>query len=309
VAIAVVAAIAVLGSATGHAATGAGVANGRIFFYRLLVNGGGDLFAVQPSGSGLRRVARNGTEPSVSADGRLVVFQAQVGCGRTACQARDVAVMDADGSHRRAIPGTDGLPNSELPSFSPDGGQIVFDDGARSIWAVNTDGSNLRRLASLKRGVGPSAPVFSRDGKTIVFTEFNSQTGNKLGVFEMDADGTHVRRAPNVAGDATSPDGRTVVFGCGHGLCRMSSNGSRRRQLTHPPLPVPRNTAPVVDGFAGFSPDGTKIVFIRYAGNLGPGRWNGPHGLYVMSANGSRLRKLDGNGNDDGPSWQRLPSP
>ena len=296
------------GAAAGNAATASRAVNGRIFFYRLLVNGGGDIFAVQPSGSGFRRVARDGMEPSVSRDGRLIAFQGEQGCGRTACQVRDIAVMNADGSHRRAIPGTDNLANAEYPSFSPDGAEIVFDDGAQSIWAANTDGSNLHRLASLQRGISPSAPMFSQDGKTIVFTEYKVQTGNEIGVFRMDADGTHVRRASKVAAYATSPDGRTVVFSCGHGLCRMSPNGSHRRRLTNPPRPVPVNTAPVVDGAARFSPDGTKIVFARYAGNLGPGRWNGPHGLYVMNANGSHLRKLDGNGNDDGPSWQpKLP--
>ena len=306
VAVAVVAAIAVLGSTAGHAATASRVANGRIFFYRLLVNGGGDIFAVKPSGSDMVRIARSGAEPSVSPDGHMVAFEGQVGCRRTACQGRDVAVMDSNGSHRRTIPGTLDMPNAEYPSFAPDGRQIVFDDGARSIWVTAPDGSNVRRLASVPHGVTVGQPRFSLDGTTIYFNEYNQRTGDGLGTFQMKPDGSDVRRAPKYAGNPLSPNGSTIVFSCGHGLCLVDSNGSHRRRLTSPPPPVPRNTAPVIDGAPQFSPDGTKVVFARYAGNLGPGRWNGPHGLYVVNVNGRHLRKLDGNGNDDGPSWQPL---
>jgi Tol biopolymer transport system component len=249
-------------------------------------------------------------QPSVSRDGRLVVFQGEGSGGFTG--GYDVAVVNADGSHRRVIvPPSEGLQYVESPSFSPDRKEVVFDDDAGSIWAVNTDGSNLRRLLSLHHGRAPTRPVFAPDGNVILFDEYNLRKGTGLGIFLMNRDGTHVRSVPNTtnrdSGGSFSPHGKTIVFSGANGICRVGVDGSHRRQLTHPPLPVPSNSAPITDEFPGFSPDGKKIVFIRAAGSLPGGRWNGPHGVFIMNANGSGLHQLNGNGNDSDPSWQSPP--
>ena len=305
--------LALLAWLPGHAGAAGNVRNGRIFF-----DDGRSIWSIQPAGSGLRLVAHHGVAPSVSADGRQVVFVSEFAVG----------VMDANGSHRRLINvlPTKGGPTGqnpldvEDPAFSPDGEEIIFDDGAGgSVWAVDTDGSNLHRLLRLHQGRAAIGPVFAPDGMTILFTEARVRTGTGLGMFLMNADGTHVRAVPNgthAGGGAFSPSGMTLVFNRNGGIYRMNIDGSHVHRLTRPPLPIPRNAGPVFDDVPRFSPDGTKIVFVRAAGNLGPGRWDGPHGLFIMNADGSYLHLLKHTGslslfdthasNANNPFWQAL---
>jgi Tol biopolymer transport system component len=260
---------------------------------------------MRPDGSELHRFVRNGLQPSVSADGRLVVFQGESARGFVG--GYHLAVVSADGSQRLVIPTQSQTPDS--PSFSPDSTEIVFDDGSGSIWAVNTDGSHLRRLVSLHK-VGVLAPVFSPNGQAILFSEYNRRTGSSRGLFLMNPDGTQVRAVPHTAGvggGSFSPDGKTIVFSGAHAsVYRMTLAGSHLRRLTHPPTrgngggPAPGDDGP------RFSPDGSKIVFIRASGNLPGGGWSGPHGVFVINANGSHLRQLNDGAWFD-PSWQPLP--
>jgi Tol biopolymer transport system component len=295
-----------LGSLSAGAAAGSGsrVRNGLIFFDRTRATGG-DIFVIRPDGSGLHRFVRNGLQPSVSADGRLVVFQGESSRGFVG--GYRLAVVHADGSQERVIPTQSEIPDS--PSFSPDATEIVFDDGAGTIWAVNTDGSNLRRLASFHK-VGVSAPVFAPNGKAVLFGEYSRRTGISRGLFLMNPDGTHVTAVPNTGTanvGAFSPDSKTIVFaGPRVSIYRMSLDGSHLRRLTHPPTRATGGGPAPSDDGPRFSPDGKKIVFIRASGNLPGGGWSGPHGVFVINANGSHLRKLrDGAWFD--PSWQPRP--
>ena len=61
-----------------------------------------------------------------------------------------------------------------------------------------------------------------------------------------------------------------------------------------------------LDGFVVEAPDGVKIAFERAACSLAGGRWNGPHGLYVMNASGSGLSHVDQIGPYQGLFWQPL---
>ncbi|MEA2412788.1 MAG: TolB protein [Thermoleophilaceae bacterium] len=293
-----------LGTLSAGAATGARARNGLIFFDRTGAKSG-DIFAMGPSGSGFHRFVRNGLQPSVSADGRLVVFQGEGSGGYTG--GYELAVVRTDGSKRRVIATQSEVPDS--PSFSPDSTEIVFDDGASSIWAVDTAGSNLRRLVSLHK-VGVLAPVFAPNGRAILFVEYNRSTGTSKGLFLMDPDGTHVRAVPRTgtAGDGSfSPDSKTILFPGPHdSIYRMSLNGSHLRRLTHPPTKGKGGGPAPGDDQPKFSPDGKKILFIRASGNLPGGGWSGPHGVFTINANGSHLRRLkDGAWFD--PSWQPRP--
>jgi eukaryotic-like serine/threonine-protein kinase len=286
------------------AATGAHARNGLIFFDRTGARRG-EIFAIRANGRGLHRLVRNGLDPSISPDGRVVVFQGESSRGFVG--GYQLAVVRADGSHRRVIPTRSESP--EFPSFSPDGTEIVFGDGAGSIWAVNADGAQLRRLVSVHKVV-LSAPTFSRDGRTILCAEFSRSTGRSKGLFLMNPDGTGIRAVPHTqtGGDGSfSPDSRTIVFAGPHSsIYRMRLNGSHLRRLTHPPKRGKGGGPAPSDGQPKFSPDGAKIVFIRSSGNLPGGGWSGPHGVYVMNANGSHLHQIkDGAWSD--PAWQRRP--
>lgn len=303
-AIAVLAALllaALLGSVSGGAAAGVRVRNGLIFFDKTSVAG---IWSIRPDGSGLKRVTVNGFEPWVSADGTEVAF---------VTQRLGLALMNADGSNRRVVPTPLNIVTPkgkqihkivlvEDPSFSPDGKEVIFDDTAGGLWAVNTDGSNLRNLLFFHDSEGGfvTRPVFSPDGTKILFTgsglSSNSPRFNAL--FLMNSDGTHVRAVPHTAyGDvgSFSRDGKSIVFALNFHIWRIASDGSHRQKLTAPKYPL-------LDRFPAFSPDGTKIVFFRHPN----GNFSGPHGLFVVNADGSHVHKLPHASSGEYSAWQPL---
>ena len=78
--------------------------------------------------------------PSVTADGRRLVFQSNRG-GRT-----DIWRMDLDGGNARQL--TQGGGNSE-PHVSPDGRSVVYvssREGRRGLWRVSIEGAEAMRL-------------------------------------------------------------------------------------------------------------------------------------------------------------------
>jgi TolB protein len=152
------------------------------------------------------------------------------------------------------------------------------------LYVVNADGSGLRRLTT------PWAHVFnpswSADGKTIRY-------GRSL----VRADGSGHSELPRnvpLAG-AWSPDGqRIAIVSVGHspaawrnpnkfglGLWVMNADGSDARRVA----------AKATWGDPAWSPDGRRIAFRRYDGQLGF-RSAGPSDLYVVNADGSGLRRL-----------------
>src|SRR5262249_19168596 len=90
--------------------------------------------------------------------------------GPTNPSTTNIWLVNSDGSHLQSLAGivsTGGSINGGLPTFSPDGNQLVFlsdrnlDGSAtptanigRNIWVVNADGSNLHHLAGLDANVG-----------------------------------------------------------------------------------------------------------------------------------------------------------
>jgi Tol biopolymer transport system component len=117
-----------------------------------------------------------------------------------------------------------------------------------------------------------AGPVSAHDGdeerggherrRTIVFT--SNRTGNNE-IFSMDEDGSHAVNLTNNPASpdtfpAASPDGRQIVFTRGRGFGRelflMNVDGSGQRPLT-------ANAA--ADFAASWSPDGSRIAFVRFA--------------------------------------------
>jgi Tol biopolymer transport system component len=112
----------------------------------------GGIYLMNADGSGLRRLASDATghygAPDWSPDGRRIAFE----------RARDIYVMNADGSRERNL-----TPTSEhdfAPAWSPDGRKIAFarsrDDipvGANiEIYVMNADGRAISRDSHGARG-------------------------------------------------------------------------------------------------------------------------------------------------------------
>jgi len=150
--------------------------------------------------------------PKASPDGKRIVFSVK----RDGVGMLDA--MDADGTHRLAVPGTQG---ASPAAWSADGRRLVFTAGVRGdtsspgspireIVTMNVDGSERRIIAS---GVNYQSPAWSPDGTRIAFS-----TGQfpRIAIHSIAADGSDDRQLTHKEGlnygAAWSPDGKTLVF-------------------------------------------------------------------------------------------------
>jgi Tol biopolymer transport system component len=123
-------------------------------------------------GTGQNRLtvnARDNFSPSVSADGRYIVF-ASHRSGHS-CVWR----MDIDGSNPKQL--TYGI-EARAPEITPDGQWVVYTDagsGKRTLWKVSIDGGKPVQLTDyFSRN-----PAVSPDGKQIVFVFLDEQATPK----------------------------------------------------------------------------------------------------------------------------------
>ena len=133
----------------------------------------------------------------------------------------DIWKMRADGSALQNLT-ADSLGNESFPSFSPDGGRLVFRSGRAGrfdLYVMNSDGSDVRQLTREPGNV--TAPVFSPNGRQIVFLSTRDNPGVPLYevyVADIDARGEQtrlVRVTDNAVQEghvAVSHDGQWIIF-------------------------------------------------------------------------------------------------
>lgn len=178
---------------------------------------------------------------------------------------RDIAVVRADGTCRRAI--TTATSDDQDPAWGWSG--IVAYDSDRaplpSVWIQTVDSGAERRL-----DVGPTlrarAPAFSPDGQSIAFEgRYLGTTTSSIYVVPA-AGGTPVELTPEAIphgnGDPTfSPDGSTVYFvsdrNGSYDVYRVPAAGGAAVQVT--------NGSGIL-GRASVSPDGGTLAFARLGG-------------------------------------------
>jgi len=183
--------------------------------------------------------------------------------------------------------------DDHLPSWSPDGTQIIFvseRDYDVEIYIMNADGSNPTRLTD--NPAHDWYPSMSPDGQRIAFV--SARDGN-MELYTMNADGSNqTRLTDNPAIERFprwSPDGKKILFDSNRDgnqeIYIMNANGSQQTRLTD----NPKN-----DGSPSWSPDSLKIIFCTDRdGNLE---------IYTMNADGSNQIRLTDNSAVDGyPSW------
>jgi len=336
--------VAAIGIAASAQATFPG-GNGRIAYTWSL---GGEAFedgprpglvgivSVRRDGLGRRLVARGGTQPSYSPDGRRIAFLRS--------QNR-LWVARADGERARRVTPRDWLVGEH--TWSPAGTRLAFErnfvnSGGSALYTVMPDGTGLQRLLKSPLGIELSEGAWSPNGKALVYDQ-TSITGRTLVRFvragqittlarpafgatwsrrglvaytTMPAGGgldqvcvtrpdpAATRRCIGFADAAVSdptwsPDGRRLMV-----MYTPQGGGQAEIWIVRPDGTV-LTRAPRGSVFPIWSPDGSRLAFseARFAGE--------PRlefeDLWVMHLDGSVKRRLVRGGQVNSPDWQPRP--
>jgi len=183
------------------------------------------------------------------------------------------------------------VPLSSLPGrnfledWSPDGSRVLFTQeraGSMDVYSVRLDGTGLTRLTT--HPYYDIAPRWSPDGLRVLFYREKSITGpfERASLHIVNADGSAERAVlDTLAQDfdaGWSPDGSEIIFSCNRfgrswDLCSVAPDGARLRPRVR------------LDGAqkAQWSPDGTHIAFVGFAG---------PQSVWVYDIAGNRIVNL-----------------
>lgn len=182
------------------------------------------------------------------------------------------------------------------PAFTPDGKSILFASSATGwsqIYVADLDGRNLRRI-SYSRSLDVHPVVNPKTGAQIAFVSGRSGPPQ---IYLMDLDGANVRKLSPGGGDAVQPawdpQGENIAFAWTRGFEPGNYNifvinvaTQQLVQLTHG---AGRNEHPT------WSPSGTHIVFSSNR--------SGGTQIWTMRADGTQLRILTSQGQNEGPVW------
>ncbi len=279
----------------------------------------GDIWVVNPDGTGLRQLTTGPAfehGPAWSRDGTRIAFWSQ----ETQGGPSSLIVADADGSDPIVIATDDaGRTPLQFLDWSPDGGHVTYSLGTDPAYTMDsrvfvaaTDGSTGARQTG-DPDLTARQPSWSPDGTLIAFS--GSAAGGieesyypDQGVYLMAADGTGVRRLSKVSSGTLwefyrtewSPDGRRLASTVRDHAWVFEADGSAEGPLT-----ASTSGAALVPRW---SPDGETILFVGDASLetvpssggertalLDPGSgfiWS-PDGTVVATYDPGELRLLD----------------
>jgi Tol biopolymer transport system component len=179
--------------------------------------------------------------------------------------------------------------------------------GSYNIWSVNPDGSSPTQLTTQpSNATGAQRPSVSGDGSKVAYQQFddNPPNFNRIQIWVMNGDGSGQTQLTTTGDNflntepGISPDGSKIAFmrvdntggpgsATGNDIWIMNSNGTGQTQLT---------SSTDEEKSPEFSPDGTKIVYVRATGS---------NQIWLMNADGTNQHVLLNNPGvqDTGPSW------
>lgn len=231
---------------------------------------------------------------SYSPTGKKILYQAEM-----PDKSGELRVYNTES--RQITPVTKTAKSDVLPSWSPDGEWIVFQnfiEGNTEICLVKPDGSGLRNLTQDQ--AKDLFPAWSPDGKQIVFASNRGSGSDSYSLYLMNIDGSDLHLVYQSSAISVFPnwsaDGHEIVFAndkednrSGNFEIFSFSPGSDRSEKR---LTFRRR----VDTMPAFSPDGKKIVYVSEG--------DGNPEIYLMNADGSgALRLTRDPGIDTFPRW------
>ena len=252
--------------------------NGKIAFESTRNSSTGQIYTVNPDGSGVTQLtftSADNSYPELSADGKQIVFESLRDGNH------EIYVMNADGTGQTRLTNNSDIDN--VPTWSPDSTKIAFTslrDGNEEIYVMNTDGTGQTNLTN--NSASDANPVWSPDGTKIAF---HSDRNGSPYIFVMNTDGsgvTQLTTSGSDGGPAWSPDGTKIAFPSDRNgnldIYVMNADGSGQTQLTFDSV-----------GAAGpaWSPDGTKIIF--------ESQRDSNYEVYMMNSDGTGQTNLTNN--------------
>jgi Tol biopolymer transport system component len=210
----------------------------------------------------------------------------------------DMYTVNRDGSDLKRLTNYDVYTAEGV--LSPDGKTIVFTslkDGDLDIYTMKADGTDVRRLTDTPGYDGGA--WWSPDGKKIVYRANHPKDAaeleayrtllaqglirpSKVELFVMDADGSNQRQVTDLGGanfgPSWSPDGTKIIFSSNF-VAPRSGNfelyliDANETMATADKLER-ITTSTAFDGFAMFSPDGTKLMWASNRHDSVPGETN-----------------------------------
>ncbi len=217
-------------------------------------------------------------------------------------QGAELYISDLEGGNIRRI--TDNTQYDAEVSVSPDGKTILFGrqtDGKMDLWVADADGGNQRQITFTDEWQEGGA-FFLPDSDRILFRawkreDFGNVSPTPMTLFTIRKDGTDLRQhtfdshrnwAPFPA-----PDGRHFVYVHGKtpsdwAIYLGDFAGGEPRRLTF---------AEGFNGFPALSPDGTKLLFARFAED------DGKRGLATFVQDVSSLSIGPENAQPFGDAW------
>lgn len=214
------------------------------------------LWVAQADGSGRRAVLKRPGEvfePAVSRRGDRVAFTTiEENAGRA------LWIVSADGSRLRAL--TAAVEPGQ-PSFSGDGGRVVYVSSRAALRVININGTGDRLVVSAPGQL--ATPEWAPQGDDIVYARHVGAQGTTIEIVDADAPVAAPRLVASTEAQRTnhvrwSPDGRRLSYILPSGVFVVDVPGG-----------TPKRVAPGGDAtFAGgapWSPDGASLLVCRLA--------------------------------------------